>query len=361
MPRSKKKGRYDYSLLVAVFLLVIIGLIILYSTSAYNGQVKFHDSYYYLKKQAFATVLGIILMFVMANIDYHIWQRLAVPAYILALVLAVAVIFVGDEYNGSKRWLSFGPLSFQPSEYAKVAVILFLAWVVTKNVGKMGKMRTLVKVILFILPIVGLVGASNLSTAVIILGIAVILVFVASPKYAQFVWLCVSAIGFLAIFLGLESYRLERLAIWKHPELYEKGYQTLQGLFAIGSGGVFGRGLGRSVQKLGFVPEAQNDMIFSIVCEELGLVGAIFIVLLFLVLIWRFFIIATHAKDLFGALIATGAMSHIMIQVILNIAVVTNAIPNTGITLPFISYGGTSVMFLLLEMGLVLNVSNLLE
>lgn len=361
MPRSKKQKKYDYSLLAVVFLLVIIGLVILYSTSAYNGQVKFRDSFYYLKKQAFATVLGIILMFIAANIDYHVWQSFAVLAYITAILLSVAVIFVGDEYNGSKRWLSLGPLSFQPSEFAKVAVILFLAWLVTQNAGKMGKMRTLLKVFVVILPIVALVGASNLSTAIIILGIAVILVFVASPKYAQFVWLCVSAAGFMTVFLGLESYRLERLAIWKHPELYEKGYQTLQGLYAIGSGGVFGRGLGSSIQKLGFVPEAQNDMIFSIICEELGLVGAVFIVILFLILIWRFFVIATHAKDLFGALIAAGAMGHMMIQVILNIAVVTNTIPNTGITLPFISYGGTSVMFLLVEMGLVLNVSNLVK
>lgn len=232
---------------------------------------------------------------------------------------------------------------------------------ITKNVRKMKKMRYLLFVMLLILPIVGLVGASNLSTAIIILGIGAVLVFVASPKYAQFVWLCVSGAGFMGIFLALESYRLERLAIWRNPEKYEKGYQTLQGLFAIGSGGLFGRGLGASVQKLGFVPEAQNDMIFSIVCEELGLVGASFIILLFLILIWRFFMIATHAKDLFGALIASGAMAHMMIQVILNIAVVTNTIPNTGITLPFISYGGTSVMFLLLEMGLVLSVSNLIE
>lgn len=206
-----------------------------------------------------------------------------------------------------------------------------------------------------------LVGASNLSTAIIIMGIAAVLIFVASPKYAQFVWMIVAAGGFMGIFLALESYRLERLAIWRNPELYEKGYQTLQGLYAIGSGGLFGRGLGESVQKLGFLPEAQNDMIFSIICEELGLVGASLIILLFLILIWRFFVIATRAKDLMGALIAAGAMAHMMIQVILNIAVVTNSIPNTGITLPFISYGGTSVMFLLLEMGLVLSVSNLIE
>lgn len=361
MSQKGEKRRYDYSLLTAVFFLVGIGLVILYSTSAYNGEVKFHDSFYYLKKQAFATILGIGLMFVMANIDYHIWQYFAVLAYVIALVLSTAVLFIGDEYNGSKRWLSLGPFSFQPSEYAKVALILFLSYIVMKNVKEIDRVRTLIKVIGSTLPIVALVGSNNLSTAVIILGIAIILIFVSSPKYTQFITMGILAVGFLGIFLALESYRLERLAIWRNPEKYEKGYQTLQGLYAIGSGGLFGRGLGSSIQKLGFVPEAQNDMIFSIICEELGLFGAIFIIVLFVILIWRFFVIATHAKDLFGALIATGAMGHIMIQVILNIAVVTNSIPNTGITLPFISYGGTSVMFLLLEMGLVLSVSNLIE
>ena len=361
MTRSKRKRRYDPGLLVVVFLLVIIGLIILYSTSAYNGQVKFHDSFYYLKKQAFATILGVVVMFVVANIDYHIWRQFALPFYLIALSLSVAVLFIGDEYNGSKRWLSFGPFSFQPSEFAKIAVILFLACLVEKSVRKMHKMKWMILMILSILPIVALVGASNLSTAIIILGIGIILVFVASPRYAQFIALGASGIGFMGIFLALESYRLERIAIWRHPEQFEKGYQTLQGLYAIGSGGLFGVGLGGSVQKLGFVPEAQNDMIFSIICEELGLVGASFIVLLFLILIWRFFLIATKAKDLFGALIASGAMAHMMIQVILNIAVVTNTIPNTGITLPFVSYGGTSALFLLMEMGLVLSVSNLIE
>lgn len=361
MEHPAKKRYYDYTLLIVVLLLVIIGLILLYSTSAYNGQVKFHDSFYYLKKQGFATALGIVGMFVMAGIDYHKWVPLANLGYVTALLLSIAVIFMGDEYNGSKRWLSLGPVSFQPSEFAKVAVILFLACLVTKNAKKMDKISTLIKVMIPVLPIVGLVGASNLSTAIIILGIAAVLIFVASPKYAQFLWMVAVGVGFMAVFLALESYRLERLAIWRNPEKYEKGYQTLQGLYAIGSGGLFGRGLGESVQKLGFLPEAQNDMIFSIICEELGLVGASLIVLLFLILIWRFFVIATKAKDLLGALIASGAMAHIMIQVILNIAVVTNSIPNTGITLPFISYGGTSVLFLLLEMGLVLSVSNLVK
>lgn len=337
------------------------GLVILYSTSAYNGEVKFQDSFYYLKKQAFATLLGIAGMFMVARMDYHIWKHVAVLGYFTAILLSVAVLFIGDEYNGSKRWLSLGPFSFQPSEFAKVAVILFLAHVITKNVEKIGKMRTMLKIIVMILPVVALVGASNLSTAIIILGIAVILIFAASPRYGQFVIMAALGAGFMAIFLAMESYRLERLAIWQNPEKYEKGYQTLQGLYAIGSGGLFGKGLGKSIQKLGFVPEAQNDMIFSIICEELGYVGACVILFLFLILIWRFFVIATHAVDLFGALIAAGAMGHMMIQVILNIAVVTNTIPNTGITLPFISYGGTSAVFLLIEMGLVLSVSSLVK
>ncbi|MCI8561045.1 MAG: cell division protein FtsW [Dorea sp.] len=361
MKLQPKKRKYDVTLLTALLFLVAFGLIILYSTSAYNGEVKFHDSFYYLKKQAFATGLGIAGMLIVAKMDYHIWRHMALLGYLIAILLAVAVLFVGEEYNGSKRWLSLGPFSFQPSEFAKVAVILLLAHIVSKNVKEMVKLSALAKVMLLILPIVGLVGASNLSTAIIILGIGVIVVFVASPKYGQFIFMGVLGTGFMTIFLALESYRLERLEIWRNPEKFEKGYQTLQGLYAIGSGGLFGRGLGESVQKLGFVPEAQNDMIFSIICEELGLFGAGFVMILFLILIWRFFVIATHAEDLFGALIASGAMAHMMIQVILNIAVVTNTIPNTGITLPFVSYGGTSVVFLLLEMGLVLSVSSMVR
>ena len=361
MERSSGKRRYDETLVAVVIILIAIGLVMLYSTSSYNGEVKFHDPFYYLKKQGFATFVGFLGMMIVSRVDYHRWAVLAIPGYLTAIALSVAVMFFGDEYNGSKRWLSLGPVSFQPSEFAKVAVILFLAWSVTKYAKKMDKFRTLVLAMLPVLPIAALVGASNLSTAIIILGIAVVLIFVASPKYSQFIWMGSAAVAFMAVFLAMESYRLERIAIWRNPEQYEKGYQTLQGLYAIGSGGLFGRGLGNSVQKLGFLPEAQNDMIFSIICEELGLVGAGIIILLFFLLIWRFFVIATKAPDLLGALIASGAMAHMMIQVILNIAVVTNSIPNTGITLPFISYGGTSVLFLLLEMGLVLSVSGLIE
>ena len=353
--------RVDMPLLLSVLALVLFGMVMLYSTSSYNGLVKFGDSFYYLKKQFFATSLGLLAMYLVANIDYHIWSAFAVGGYVLSAILSTLVLFIGQEINGSKRWLALGPLSFQPSEFAKVALIIFLAWIVTRQGKKIVSLKQMFLVILSALPIVGLVGSNNLSTAIIILGIAVILIFVASPKYMQFVFMGTAGLGFMTIFLTVESYRMERIAIWRNPENYEKGYQTLQGLYAIGSGGLFGKGLGNSVQKLGFVPEAQNDMIFSIVCEELGLVGAGFLLLLFLLMIWRFFVIATTAKDLFGALIATGAMAHMMIQVILNIAVVTNSIPNTGITLPFVSYGGTSVVFLLMEMGLVLNVSSMVQ
>ena len=357
MRHPAKRCTYDDTLLVTVLVLVIAGLVLLTSISAYNGNVKFHDSFYYLKKQGFATGLGLVGMAVISRIDYHRWIPLAVPGYLLSILLGVAVLLFGEEYNGSKRWLSLGPVSFQPSEFAKVAVIVFLSWLIEKNIKKMGKFKSIVLTMLTILPIVGLVGASNLSTAIIILGIGAVMIFTASPKYLQFFWMIAGGAGFMTIFLALESYRLERIAIWRNPEKYEKGYQTLQGLYAIGSGGLFGRGLGNSVQKLGFLPEAQNDMIFSNICEELGLVGAGILIGVFLILIWRFFVIAAKAEDLTGALIATGAMAHMMIQIILNIAVVTNSIPNTGITLPFISYGGTSVVFLLLEMGLVLSVS----
>ena len=355
--KKQRNGAPDYGLCLVVLILAGFGLVVLYSTSAWNGQVKFADPAYYLKKQLLATSLGLAAMYAVSCIDFRKWKNLAVPGYLISLVLQAAVLFFGDEYNGSKRWLSIGPLSFQPSEFAKVAVIVLLARVISDRGKKIVTLWQMLGVMLPTLPLVGLVGTNNLSTAIIIMGIAVILIFVASPGYLRFVFIGAGGAGFLAVFLSLESYRLERLAIWRHPEAYEKGYQTMQGLYAIGSGGLFGVGFGGSLQKLGFVPEAQNDMIFSIVCEEFGLVGAVLLMLLFVLLVWRLYSIALHVQDLFGCLVVTGIMGHILIQVILNIAVVTNTIPNTGITLPFVSYGGTSVLFLLSEMGLALNIS----
>ena len=352
-----QKRRMDGTLLILVLLLVVCGLIFLYSTSAYNGRVKFHDPAYYFKKQLFATSLGMMGMYLVSCMVYHILTRMAPFLYVVSMGLSLAVLLFGDEYNGSKRWLSIGPLSFQPSEFAKVAVILLLTYVITNSEKRQDSLLHMAGTMALLLPIVGLVGTNNLSTAIIILGIGVILIFVSNPKYLPFVGIGGVGVLFIGIFLSMASYRLERIAIWRNPEKYEKGFQTIQGLYAIGSGGIFGKGLGSSLQKLGFVPEAQNDMLFSIICEETGLIGACLLILVFALLIWRLMVIATHARDLCGALIAAGIMGHMAIQVILNIAVVTNTIPNTGITLPFVSYGGTSVLFLMGEMGLALSVS----
>ena len=352
-----KTGKLYQMLLITVLVLEISGLVILYSASAYNGRVRFSDAGYYLKKQLFAAVLGFGCMWLISRMDYHKMAQFATLAYILSMALSGAVLLVGDAYNGSRRWLSVGPLSFQPSEFAKPAVILFLSRIISRKEKMGNSIFSLIWCVCLVLPIVALVGPNNLSTAIIILGNAVILAFVSRPGYLQFIWIGLTGIGFIALFLSMEQYRLERLVIWKNPEAHEKGFQTIQGLYAIGSGGLFGTGFGKGIQKLGFVPEAQNDMIFSIICEENGLIGAILLLTLFLILLWRFMVIATHARDRLGAFLAAGIMAHIAIQVILNVAVVTKSIPNTGITLPFISYGGTSSLFLLAEMGVALSVS----
>ena len=358
MIREKNpKMKTDTVLLILVLLLAVFGLVMLFSISEYNGRVRFGDSAYYFKKQLFATSLGLMVMYIVAEMDYHFLVDLAPAAYLLSMILSTAVLLVGQEINGSRRWLNLGPLSFQPSEFAKVAVILFLTWQIVKSKKKTAGFWFMCKTMLTLLPIVGLVGSNNLSTAIIILGIGVVLIFVSDPGYARFIGMGAAGIIMIALFLAAESYRLERLAIWREPEKYEKGFQTIQGLYAIGSGGIFGRGFGSSIQKLGFVPEAQNDMIFSIICEELGLTGAFALIISFGLLLWRLCVIALHCRDLEGTLICGGIMSHMAIQVVLNIAVVTNTIPNTGITLPFVSYGGTSVVFLLGEMGLALSVS----
>lgn len=358
---KQKKTKYcDYSLFFLVIFLLGFGLVMLYSVSAYNANLKYDDTMHYLKRQGFAAILGITAMVIISRIDYHVWIHFGNLAYFLALGLCIIVFFVGVDRNGSTRWLPLGPLSFQPSELAKLATILFLSGIVCRIPKKIGKFRNLIKVMAMTIPLFIVVAYANLSTAIIIMGIAIVITFVASPKFWQFIAMgAVGVVGGGVVFIMAQSYRMDRIDAWLHPEKYTTGkaFQTLQGLYAIGSGGLFGKGLGQSMQKLGFVPEAQNDMIFSIICEELGLFGAFCVILLFLLMIWRLMVIANNAADLYGALIVSGIMAHIAIQVILNIAVVTNTIPNTGITLPFISYGGTSTSFLLAEMGLALGVS----
>ena len=361
--KQKPLRYYDYSLLFLIIFLLCFGLVMLYSTSSYYGFTRFNDSAYYVKKQIFATVLGVIGMFILSMIPYQFWMKFATLAYIVAFGLCVAVIFIGREAKGQSRWLQIGPLSFQPSEFAKLATILFIATVIYKTSSKLSSLQNLVKIGALAIPIVLPILYNNLSTAIIVAGIVVCMLFVASPKYKYFVALAaVGAAGVamviaIAMSGGEGGYRLERVQIWLDPSSHEKGYQTLQGLYAIGSGGLFGKGLGESMQKLGFIPEAQNDMIFSVICEELGLFGAVCVIIVFILMLWRLMVIANNADDMFGALLVVGIMSHLSIQVVLNIAVVTNTIPNTGISLPFISYGGTSVIFLLAEMGIVLNVS----
>ncbi|MDY3017904.1 putative peptidoglycan glycosyltransferase FtsW [Blautia sp.] len=372
-PVSRKKADYyDYSLLAVVILLTCFGLIMLYSTSAYMAEVRYGDDMYFFKKQAFISAGCIVVMILISKIDYHILTKFVTVLYGAAFILMALVRFtpLGVVVNGAKRWLKIG-IQFQPSEIAKIAVIVCLPYMIIK----MGRQVQTLKACM-ILGLAGLVLAGgayvftdNLSTAIIIFGITAGLIFVSHPKVKPF--LLIGAVGVVLI-LGLvlflyatvdpetnENFRIGRILVWLHPEDFADGdgYQTLQALYAIGSGGFLGRGLGNSIQKLGSVPEAQNDMIFSIVCEELGIAGGIMVLLLFSYLLYRLFFIAQNAPDMFGSLMVSGVFIHISLQVIFNIAVVVNMMPNTGVTLPFISYGGTSIMFLMAEMGLALSVA----
>lgn len=371
MKRKQKKVRYfDYSLLFIIIFLLGFGLVMIYSTSSYNAQVKFNDSEFYFKKQLLAVAIGVVCMYVTYRIDYHIWQKFALPIYIAAMVLIILIIPFGYSANGAKRWIGIGPLSIQPAEFAKLALIIFSSAFICKLGKKLKRFRYVIGiwVVAAIYAALILFITNNMSSALIVFGIGILMSFVAYPGYKIFVVLAALGVGALVagyswlittVHGDSSSFRFNRLLVWLNPEQYASGtgYQTVQALYAIGSGGLFGKGLGKSLQKLGFIPEAQNDMIFSIICEELGLFGAFCVIIIFVLMLWRFVHIASNAPDLFGTLLTVGVFAHIAIQVILNVAVVTNVMPNTGISLPFISYGGTSVMFLLIEMGIVLNVS----
>lgn len=372
--KSSRRSRvdyYDYSLVAVIILLTCFGLTMLYSTSAYTANLQYGDDMYFFKKQAVISAVCIVAMLLISRLDYHILTRFVTVLYGAAMFLMFLVRTpLGVTVNGAKRWLKLG-IQFQPSEIAKIAVIVCLPYMIVK----MGKRINTLKACMTLgvlggaLALGAYVFTDNLSTAVIIFGITVGLIFVAHPDVKYFLWIAAAVAALIVaivVFLYItvdpetnENFRIGRILVWLHPEDFADGagYQTIQALYAIGSGGFLGRGLGNSIQKLGSVPEAQNDMIFSIICEELGLTGAFFLIGIFGLLMWRLMVIALHCRELQGTLLCVGIMSHMAIQVILNIAVVTNTIPNTGITLPFISYGGTSVVFLLGEMGLALNVS----
>lgn len=370
-PKTKKKtDYYDYSLLAVIILLTCFGLVMLYSTSSYMAELNYGDDMYYFKKQAAISFGCIIIALGISQIDYHILTKFTGVLYGMAAILMMLVKTpLGRTANGARRWLNLGPLSFQPSEVAKIAVIVCLSYMIV-NMGR--NIKTLKAFMILAgsgsaLAFLAYACTDNLSTAIIIFCITMGLIFIAHPKVKPFLIAAGVGIVLIIIFVMIlsssletsSSFRLRRILVWLHPEDFASGdgYQTIQALYAIGSGGFLGRGLGNSIQKLGSVPEAQNDMIFSIVCEELGILGGIILLLLFAYLLYRLFFIAQNAPDLFGSLMVSGIFIHIALQVIFNIAVVLNLMPNTGVTLPFVSYGGTSIVFLMSEMGLALSVA----
>ncbi len=370
--KEKARGHADRSLIFIVLFLIVFGLIMIYSASAYSAVRAGKKADYYLMSQLRATVLGLGIMAVISFIDYHKFRVFAWPAYFVSLILiALVQTPLGMTINGARRWLNLG-ISLQPAEVAKVGMIVFFAAYVCGNLKRVQHLRGIINtIILAAIPsLMVYLITENLSSAIIIFAIVYTMLFIASPKSTPYIILAgvLVLIAVLLVFLVAHdsipnvfsiSYRLGRIKAWLDPEAYasNRGFQTLQALYSIGSGGTLGKGLGQSTQKLGFVPEAQNDMIFSIICEELGMFGALAVILLFIMLIYHLLMIATNAPDLFGSLLVTGVMTHFALQVLLNIAVVTNALPNTGITLPFISYGGSSSFFLLVEVGIALSVS----
>ncbi len=370
--RTEHRGYLDYTLVFIVLFFLAFGLIMLYSTSSYEAALKYNDPAHWLRKQVFATCIGLAAMMVAAAFPYQYWRYLVYAVYGVAVFSILLIIPFGVEANGAKRWLNFYGISVQPAEIAKIAVIIYTAYKLEKLGRKVLTPKGFISALFpaALLSAMVYVITKNMSSAVIIAAIAFGMVFVACPDYKRFIVIigAVAAAGAGVVFwivrnaASAESggFRGKRILAWLDPQAFSDttSYQTLQGLYAIGSGGYFGKGLGQSMQKLGYIPEAQNDMIFSIICEELGLFGAIGILLMFVMLIWRLFIIANNTDDFFGGLLVSGVLIHIATQVFMNVAVVTNTMPNTGVTLPFISYGGTSVCFLLSEIGLCLSVAH---
>ena len=373
--RRKKQPKtiqyFDYSLLATIIFLVCFGLVILYSTSAYSAQEKFGDPMWYFRKQTIITIGSLIVMTVVSWINYHVYARFAKLSYVVAFILMLLILTpFGIEANGARRWVGIPdtPLQIQPAEVVKIAIILYIPFLVCRT-GKYIEKWDHLKEILFYGGAAGigvLVLTDNLSSAIIVLGITAVILYVSYPKTKKIVQYSMLAgiVGYIGVRIWASSlaksdnFRLQRIIVWIDPEKYagNKGFQTLQALYAVGSGGFWGKGLGASTQKL-IIPEVQNDMILSIICEELGVFGAIVVLVMFGMMLYRLMFIAQNAPDKYGSLIVTGIFAHIAIQVILNVAVVTNLIPNTGITLPFISYGGTSILFLMIEMGMALSVS----
>ena len=355
----------DIWFLIILMLLVCYGLVMLFSAGYAVALYRRGDAYTYIRPQLLFAAFGAAAMYAASLVDYHIWHKLAWPIMGVSLALLAIVLFM-PEYNGCKRWIVLPGLgTLQPSEIAKFAVVLVFAHIISLNHDRMQTFAT------GVLPFMVILGAvtvlmllePHLSGTLLILGIGAVLMFVGGTGLKWFALAGIAGAGAIAaavvLLPELVPYAMGRLSSWRDPfaDPLGEGHQTIQSLYAIASGGAAGLGLGNSRQKYLYVPEPQNDFIFSILCEELGFVGAALTVVLFLLLFLRGMSIAVRARDKFGALLAVGFVVQVVLQAVLNIAVVTNTIPNTGISLPFFSSGGTSLMMLLGEMGIVLSVS----
>lgn len=376
MAKRVQKNRtiqyFDYNLVAVIVFLMCFGLVMLYSSSSYEGMTEMGDAMYFFKRQGLFSAVSLLWMLGISKIDYHYYAKVSTVAYLIAMFMMGLVYFtpLGITRNSARRWLKFPVIGqIQPSEIMKIAIVIFIPYLICKLGNKIYKWEgTRIVLAWGIVAFLGVfVWTDNLSTAIIVFGMVIIMLFVVHKQTKIFVGIAgagLSAFVVMAVVLGMtlensDNFRLRRIIAWLHPEKYaaDLSYQTVQGLYAIGSGGFFGKGLGNSAQKM-YIPEVQNDMILTVICEELGIFGAMMILVLFGLLLYRLLFIAQNAPDKYGALIVTGVFAHIALQVILNVAVVTNLIPNTGITLPFISYGGSSVFFLMTEMGIALGVSN---
>ena len=361
--KNKNKKPFDFWIFAAVILLLSLGTIMVFSSSYYFSVKTVGNSFYLLIPQLQYMALSIVVLIVTMNFDYKKWGKLSPLILMISIGLLILVLIpgVGQERNGAQRWLGVGTKTIQPSEMAKFALIMFLSFSLSKRKEVLQSFtKGLVPYLLLIGFVAGLVVIEpHLSGTLIIVITSCIILFCAGAKISHFVALALPAVAAVVVAILAAPYRFDRVKAWINPFDYamDEGWQTVQSLLAIGSGGLFGRGLGQSMQKYLYIPEPYNDYIFAVLAEELGFVGSAFVMLLFLVFIWRGIKVAMNAPDTFGSLMATGITSLIGIQFLFNVAVVTNSIPSTGISLPFFSYGGTSLMFLMFGVGVLLNIS----
>lgn len=366
-----KWGNLDISFLCIVIVLLVIGIVMMFSAGYAIAVSKGHTGTYYVSRQIIFAIIGLFVMFVLSYWDYHFFAKrwVAFSIFGVALVL-LALVLTPLGYGtdaGIKRWLGFGSFSFQPSEIMKFGIIVLFSYLISNNYDKMKKFKTgIVPYLLILIVVSGLMMLEpHLSGTLLICFIGVVIIFVGGARFVHMLALGgIGLVGLAGVILYKSvvegfGYFQERIQGWQDPfsDAADKTWQTCQSLIAIGSGGVFGLGLGESRQKYLYLPESQNDFVFAIVCEELGFVGAVTVILLFALFVFRGMLIASNAKDKFGMLMCVGLTIQVGIQAFLNIAVASNFMPNTGISLPFFSYGGTSLIMLLAQMGIILNIS----